>query len=190
MPTPITAPVSTDPTPADSDTAATTTPQRVALPAPTPANAAGLADLARVLARRTEIWQPLVRFEERERFYTRLAADPGWEAWLLTWLPGQRTGLHDHGDSAGAFVVVSGVLEEFAATRTGSGITRLRRESITPRHVRAFGRRHVHDVVNSAGVPAISLHVYAPVLTRMRRLQIDDGGRLQVVSQHRAGDDW
>ena len=35
-----------------------------------------------------------------------------YEAWLLTWLPGQSTGLHDHGGSAGAFTVLSGVVEE------------------------------------------------------------------------------
>jgi hypothetical protein len=190
MPTPIATPVSTDPTPADSDADVATPVERLGFPVLSPPTAAGLSDLARVLAGRADTWQPLVRFEERERFYTRLAAEPGWEAWLLTWLPGQRTGLHDHGDSAGAFVVVSGVLEEFAATRTDGGTTHLRREAFTARHVRSFGRRHVHDVVNSAGVPAISLHVYAPVLTRMRRLRIDDGGRLQVVSRHRAGDDW
>jgi hypothetical protein len=189
MPSPITSPGSTV-APADGDAAVNTSVERLALPVLIPPTAAGLSDLARVLAERVDIWQPLVRFEERERFYARLAGQRGWEAWLLTWLPGQRTGLHDHGDSAGAFIVVSGVLEEFAATRTGNGTTHLRREAFTPRHVRPFGRRHVHEVVNSAGVPAISLHVYAPVLTRMRRLRIDGGGRLRLVSQQQAGEDW
>jgi len=187
---PITTSESTDPTSAASDAAVTTPVERPPLPVLGPPTTAGLADLAGVLARRGDIWRPLVRFSESERFYTRVAGERGWDAWLLTWLPGQRTGLHDHGDSAGAFIVVSGVLEEFVATPAGSGTTHLTRESFTPRHVRSFGRRHVHDVVNSAGVPAISLRVYAPVLTRMRRLRIDEGGRLHVVSQQRAGDDW
>ena len=188
MPTP-TASGSTDLTPVNSNAAVITSVERPALPVLGSPTAAGLADLARVLAQRVDIWQPLARFEEQERFFTRIAGERGWEAWLLTWLPGQRTGLHNHGDSAGAFIVVSGVLEEFAAIR-GSGATHLRREAFTPRHVRSFGRRHIHDVVNSAGVPAISLHVYAPELTRMRRLRIDDGGRLRVVSRERAGEHW
>ena len=42
-------------------------------------------------------------------------ADEHHEAWLLTWLPGQGTDWHDHGGSAGAFVVVQGALVEGTA---------------------------------------------------------------------------
>ena len=37
--------------------------------------------------------------------------------WLLSWLPGQGTGLHDHGGSAGAFAVVRGTLHERVGAR-------------------------------------------------------------------------
>ena len=36
----------------------------------------------------------------------------GVQIWVLSWLPGQGTPLHDHGRSAGAFAVVRGVLTE------------------------------------------------------------------------------
>jgi hypothetical membrane protein len=46
----------------------------------------------------------------------------GHEVWVISWLPGQATGFHDHGGSAGAFAVVWGTLMEcrvVGATMTG-----------------------------------------------------------------------
>jgi hypothetical protein len=102
------------------------------------------------------------------------------QAWLLTWLPGQQTGWHDHGGSAGAFLVVSGLLREdtVAGSRnlaTGTG--------------RRFGARHVHRVVNDGALPAISLHVYSPALTSMTRYE-PVGGTLRRSAVERAGADW
>src|SRR3712207_8332217 len=39
------------------------------------------------------------------------------QVWLLSWLPGQGTGLHDHGGSAGALAVVRGTLSEAVGDR-------------------------------------------------------------------------
>ena len=66
------------------------------------------------------LWRPLVRFDPAQRVHTRLDSGPGWEAWLLTWLPGQGTQIHDHGGSAGAFVVVDGCLTEETYGPAGS----------------------------------------------------------------------
>src|SRR3954471_14017962 len=74
---------------------------------------------ARSLARRPDLWRPLVQFTE-PRFHARLASGPDWEAWLLTWLPGQSTGLHDHGGSAGAFTVLAGSVDEDLIVRSPS----------------------------------------------------------------------
>ena len=49
--------------------------------------------------------------------------------------------------------------------------------------------RVLHDVVNSAAAPAISLHVYSPALSTMSRYRYVDG-RLVVISVERAGRDW
>jgi predicted metal-dependent enzyme (double-stranded beta helix superfamily) len=56
--------------------------------------------------------------------------------------------------------------------------------------VRAFGADYVHDVTNAGTLPAVSLHVYAPVLDTMRRYVLDDEGHPQVVSLERSGTDW
>lgn len=139
-----------------------------------------------------ERWEPRLRFDDEERWYTRLVAGAGYEAWLLTWLPGQGTGLHDHGGSAGAFVVASGTLGENTVERSGrSGRPAYREETreFAVGQVRAFGPRHIHEVFNTGTEPAVSIHVYAPALRVMSRYELA-GGELVRRSTERAGADW
>jgi hypothetical protein len=140
---------------------------------------------ARELAARPEDWPFAPRFNPAHRWYHQLVADPVAEAWLLTWLPGQGTDLHDHGGSAGAFVVVSGTLTE--QTVVGSG--RLADTRLAAGAGRRFGPHHVHRITNHGARPAISLHVYGPALTSMTRYHLADRG-LEVTAVERAGEDW
>jgi predicted metal-dependent enzyme (double-stranded beta helix superfamily) len=152
-----------------------------------PAN--GSRELSRIAAQLVGepwLWWPHVRYRAPDRFYTRVSASDSFEAWLLTWLPGQSTGLHDHGGSSGAFVVVKGVLTE--TTISPDGADEVVRNLTHPR-VRTFGDAHVHDVANVGRIPAISLHVYAPALTTMRRYERVDE-RLRQVSEETAGAAW
>jgi predicted metal-dependent enzyme (double-stranded beta helix superfamily) len=152
---------------------------------------ARLHHLARRLADRTDLWRPHVRFAHESRWSVRVAVTPGYEAWLLTWLPGQATGLHDHGGSAGAFAVLEGEVEESTLSPSRSrGPAALVHRTLTAGRVRAFGAHHVHDVTNTGTVPAVSLHVYAPALETMRHFVLDDEGQLQVVSLEVSGTDW
>lgn len=170
------------------------------MPILAPARIQTPTELARSLAHDERSWRPLVRFDRAERVAVRLpptrpALDPapghgGWEAWLLTWLPGQGTGLHDHGGAAGAFVVLRGSLQETTLAPAGPGRFRLVSTQLDSPSVRAFGRRHLHDVANLGELPAVSLHVYAPALSTMTRYRLDDRGRLDVLSHERAGADW
>jgi predicted metal-dependent enzyme (double-stranded beta helix superfamily) len=77
-----------------------------------PAGVAGLAQLVRSVAASRDRWAGLVRYRSGERWYQRLEQTEDYELWLLSWLPGQRTGFHDHFGSAGAFAVVHGDLQE------------------------------------------------------------------------------
>jgi predicted metal-dependent enzyme (double-stranded beta helix superfamily) len=145
-----------------------------------------LSRIAAELVGEPSLWWPHVRYMRSNRFYTRVCASDSFEAWLLTWLPGQATGLHDHGGSSGAFVVVKGVLTE--TTVSPDGAYEIVRDLAHPR-VRTFGEAHVHDVANRGRIPAISLHVYAPALTTMRRYErIAD--QLRQVSEESAGASW
>ncbi|NJQ07076.1 cysteine dioxygenase [Streptomyces lonarensis] len=142
--------------------------QRPAVPAPrTTHSPASLAALARGFAADTASWEPLLRFTAPERFYTRLSVAADHEVWLLTWLPGQGTEIHDHGGSSGAFTVVRGELAEgtFLPGAVSSPHAAPRRLAVGG--LRSFGPRYVHEVVNRGTEPAASVHAYAPALTAM-----------------------
>ncbi|MDT0346792.1 cysteine dioxygenase [Streptomyces litchfieldiae] len=130
-------------------------------PAPEhPSTIAQFAALATALAGDRECWAPLVRYDPASRWYHRLRTGPGYEAWLLSWVPGQGSGRHDHGPSNGLYTVLDGALTEHAVGR-GSRV-------LTPGSLRVFAPGYVHEVVNAALGPAVSLHVYFPGLTEMR----------------------
>jgi predicted metal-dependent enzyme (double-stranded beta helix superfamily) len=149
-----------------------------------------LAATATRLADATRLWEPLVEYDPVSRYYARLALTRQHEAWLLTWVPGQGTDWHDHGGSAGAFVVVRGALvEEHARLQPdGSAVVATTRELSTGT-LRPFGTRHIHRVTNTGLEPAVSIHVYAPALTRMNGY-VREGERLRLVESRLAGVAW
>src|SRR5690606_3105622 len=57
-------------------------------------------------------WRSLLRYDPDERFAVLVDTVGGHRVWLLSWLPGQATVVHDHGATTGAFTVVSGELVE------------------------------------------------------------------------------
>lgn len=130
-----------------------------------PGTVAEFAGLARTLAADRAHWAPLVRYDATSRWYTRLRKGPGYEVWLLSWLPGQSSGLHDHGGSSAVLTVLDGTLHERSLTRAGDGGET--RRSLSPGAQRAFAPGYVHEVVNDSLEPAVSLHVYFPGLTEM-----------------------
>ena len=74
-----------------------------------------LGDVVRRLAASPAEWLGRVRLNPEGRWYERIHLDDSHEVWVISWLPGQGTGFHDHGGSAGAFGVVFGALEEHQA---------------------------------------------------------------------------
>lgn len=128
-------------------------------PAPRhPRTLAGFAGLSRTLAADRAAWEPLVRYDATTRWYHRLRTGPGYEVWLLSWLPGQRSGTHHHGPSSGVVTVLAGTLTE----RTARGDRLLAAGA-----QRFLAPGHVHETVNDALEPAVSLHLYFPGLTSM-----------------------
>lgn len=119
---------------------------------------AEFAGLARTIAADRAQWAPLVEYDATTRWYHRLRTGPGYEVWLLSWVPGQGSGRHDHGPSSGVLTVLEGELTE----HTGHGS-----RSIGAAGQRVFAPGYVHEVVNDSLAPAVSLHVYFPGLTEM-----------------------
>lgn len=135
-------------------------------------------------------WPVAPRFNPSERWYHRLAVAGDHEVWLLTWLPGQGTDLHDHGGSAGAFHVFAGTLtEDTVATPAGSA-PRIVSHDLGEGAGRRFGAHHIHRVVNRSTRPAVSIHVYGPALTSMTRYRIGEAGGLEVRTVETAGAQW
>jgi quercetin dioxygenase-like cupin family protein len=123
-----------------------------------PSTVADFVGLARTIAADRPRWAPLVRFDAVSRWYHRLGTGPGYEVWLLSWVPGQGSGTHGHGPSAGVVTVLEGRLTE----RTAKGARRL--DSGTQQ---MFAPGYVHEMINDALDPAVSLHIYFPGLTEM-----------------------
>jgi predicted metal-dependent enzyme (double-stranded beta helix superfamily) len=161
-----------------------------ARPGATPLAPKLLAKLAVELAAQAEIWRPLLHVDPDRRWYTRLRVGDGWEAWLLTWLPGQGTDLHDHGGSSGAFTVLSGELEELTPAPTGPDPRRLASRRLRSGEVRSFGASHIHQMVGVGDGVAASLHVYGPALTVMNRYELDVERGPVIATTERAGQDW
>jgi len=171
--------------------------------APAARRPSGAAALALALTLHTDFWTPLVEYREESRWTALIdptvaadAVDPslhadlaGAQIWLLSWLPGQGTDLHDHGSSAGAFAVARGTLtERVVAGRSRRGV-REDTTDLTAGRVRYFGPHYVHQVTNTLPEPAVSVHVYAPALRWMNTYRVDHGA-LVLTGTERAGVDW
>jgi hypothetical protein len=105
----------------------------------------------------------------REREWRLVARTPSFDAWLIAWPPGGHVSLHDHGPSAGAISVIAGTLTEAVPWRDDTGRLCLESRELQVGTTLRFASGHVHDVTNESGEHALSLHVYSPSLTFMRR---------------------
>ncbi|GAA3924277.1 cysteine dioxygenase [Streptomyces gulbargensis] len=132
------------------------------------------------------------------RTWVRLDGPGGSEAWLIGWPPGTGTGWHDHAESVGAFATAAGSLTEHALAvrlpargwRTlelAEGVDRSRR--LPAGEGRAFGRHHVHEVLNeSPDTHAVSVHAYYPPLPLIRRFSRT--GAVLRLEQVERPEDW
>ena len=147
---------------------------------------ARLGEIVREIVAAEQSWRSIVQFSAERRWYRRLVLADDHEIWLLSWLPGQQTGFHDHGEARGAFAVARGELRE---TLARPGRNRVRNRSAPAGSVTTFGGGHLHNVNNAATGPAISVHAYSPPLTAMRRYEMTAAGLTLVRTDH-AESDW
>jgi len=147
---------------------------------------ARLRQIVGAVAAQPDSWDGLVRFGAGQRWYRRLELADDHEVWLLSWLPGQGTGFHDHGPAAGAFAVAQGRVREQTVP---AGHGQARQRTVASGGIRSFGPRYVHDVANAFAEPAITVHAYSPPLTAMRRYELTDSGLVHTATEH-AELDW
>lgn len=130
-----------------------------------------LEEIAIGMAARGDIWEPLVRVDEKQRQYELVYEDERMDAWVLSWMPGQATGYHDHYISGVGICVAAGGVREDLLVYGGQDVAL---------HLRAGDARrgspgYIHRVRHDEGRPAVTIHVYSP--------------RLDWVGQYRLGDD-
>jgi predicted metal-dependent enzyme (double-stranded beta helix superfamily) len=129
---------------------------------------ATLAEIVTGLAAAEELWRPHVRHDRHERARVRLLATPVYEVWLLGWTPGQSVGLHDHGGSNGAFIVVDGTLTEIHSADPAQRRSHvLVQRSLDSGEVAVIAANTAHDVANRSAALATSIHAYSKPLRSM-----------------------
>jgi Cysteine dioxygenase type I len=114
-----------------------------------------------------------------ERWFARLHGDDELDVWLISWVPGRSTRLHDHAGSLGALTLLSGSLSEY---RWDGAKLRYRR--LEAGDQLGFPLGWVHDVAwapPSAEFtgPTLSVHAYSPPLTAMSYYTVTARGRLR-----------
>jgi len=108
------------------------------------------------------------RFRDGDEYNRELVhAAPGYEIWLLSWLPGQVTPIHDHGGAVTVTTVLSGTVLEERFERAGD------RDALDVRPTSAT-LREIGDIdpidpvrihrVRPIG-SAVTLHLYVPTYT-------------------------
>jgi Cysteine dioxygenase type I len=121
---------------------------------------------------------------EKKTRWVELDSSPYLQIWLLWWPTGTHNEWHDHGESVGAFQVVSGtLLEEISLGRRREFRTLVAGEG------RSFEQNHLHHLANVQEGAALSAHVYAPRLAAWARHAITPTG-LQPMAVGKAGLDW
>ncbi|MEE6137315.1 cysteine dioxygenase [Mycobacterium sp. 050128] len=128
---------------------------------------------------------------DSQRWFTRIHGDDEIDVWLISWVPGHPTELHDHGGSLGALTVVSGSLNEFRWDGTS-----LRRRRLDAGDQAGFPLGWVHDVVwaprpvarslpgavtgiQRPAAPTLSVHAYSPPLSAMSYYEVTENSRLR-----------
>ena len=71
-----------------------------------------LEELVQRIAGRPDLWRPLVVVDHARRRYELLYDDDRVDIWVLSWMPGQRTGFHDHDCSGVGLICAQGELDE------------------------------------------------------------------------------
>ncbi len=136
---------------------------------------AELENVARDLAVRTELWQPLVHADTGHRRYELVYEDDRMDAWILSWMPGQGTGFHDHYISGVGLCVASGCVREDLMVYGNAHQSR----ELRPGDTRQGGPGYIHRVSHHEGLPAVTVHVYSPRLDWVGQYRLDEDGVMQ-----------
>jgi predicted metal-dependent enzyme (double-stranded beta helix superfamily) len=138
------------------------------------------SDLAEVSRRVVESghWRDYVAVCEEYRDYRLVFENDFVDVWVLSWLPGQETGFHDHDISEVGICVADGAVQEHhmhVHQADTSHILRIGEMQEGP-----FG--YIHRVEHFEGDPAVSVHSYSPPLAWVGQYR-EQGGQMRRLRQ-------
>lgn len=139
-----------------------------------------LEALAALIATRADLWGPLVIRDESRRRYRLMYEDDRVDIWVLSWMPGQGTGFHDHDISSVGLAVAQGMLVE-RQMLIPTGATRL---ELRPGMTRQGGPGYIHSAGWGAGDPTVSIHAYSPPLMNVGQYRADEHGVMRRHIEH------
>ncbi len=131
-----------------------------------------LERLASDIAARPEIWEPLVRVDPDRRRYELIYEDDDVDAWVLSWMPGQGTGFHDHYISGVGLCCARGGVREDLLVYGGPDVEL----HLRPGDTRQGGPGYIHRLRHERGEPAVTIHVYSPRLDWVGQYRLGDSG--------------
>jgi predicted metal-dependent enzyme (double-stranded beta helix superfamily) len=139
-----------------------------------------LCELVTRLAARPDLWEPLIVSDRARRRYRLLFEDPRLDVWVLSWMPGQATGYHDHCASNVALTALQGSVLERQLRAGEPSIER----RLLPGPVQPGPAGYIHSVAHRSGAPAATLHAYSPPLVEVGQYRAGPGGALLRQPQH------
>ena len=119
---------------------------------------------------RPEIWEPLVDADPDRRRYELLYEDDRMDAWVLSWMPGQGTGFHDHYISGVGLAVAAGAVREDLMVYGREHLAL----DLQAGDTRQGGPGYIHRVTHASGEPAVTIHVYSPRLDWVGQYRLDE----------------
>lgn len=120
----------------------------------------------------TELWHPLAHTDTQHRRYELIYEDERMDAWVLSWMPGQGTGFHDHYISSVGLCGARGVVREDMLRYGAEDVTM----DLGSGDSRCGGPGYIHRVTHSEGSPAVTIHVYSPRLDWVGQYRLAEDG--------------
>ncbi|GEM_PF-587816 len=121
-------------------------------------------------------WRDYVTVCEEYRDYRLVYENDFIDVWVLSWLPGQETGFHDHEISEVGICVAQGAIREHHMHLHASDTQHVMGEGQTQQG--PFG--YIHRVEYEEGAPAVSVHAYSPPLAWVGQYREQSGQLLRL----------
>ncbi len=140
-------------------------------------HAPALADISRTIVESGR-WRDYVAVCEDYRDYRLVFENDYVDIWVLSWLPGQETGFHDHEISEVGICVAEGAIREHHMHVHADDTSHV----IVPGQTQEGPFGYIHRVEHWDGDPAVSVHSYSPPLAWVGQYR-ESGGQMLRLRQ-------